>query len=158
VPARLLANLALPYAPALARNVPLTLTELVQALARPKPPPLGGNPHWSCPTRLEHLPSSFSYFRSRSCGRNPTSEFAEPSSPILALTDNPRPPVTASTSPPATSPLRREQRQSPSCKNHRTPHHNRLSPIQRFRSANIDSRPHTLPLGLAGQSASLPSH
>jgi hypothetical protein len=71
--------------PALVRSVSLTSLELVQALARPIPPP------------------PFSRLWSRSRGRRTASEFVRRSSPVPAIPSDPRLPETTPALSPATS-------------------------------------------------------
>jgi hypothetical protein len=111
-----------PVAPALVRIVPLTLPQLGQALARPRPPLAGRNSSSELLDAPEVPPLRRSLVSGLvlAAGSLPVSS-PDPLDPFQPSPANPDPPATASTSPPATSPPRREQRRSPSCKAPRAP-------------------------------------
>jgi hypothetical protein len=112
VPSRCLANLASLYAQCSPYPVKVGPGPSVPETPSPQPVFLA---EVARPARGTS-PSPFSRLRSHSHGRSPASEFVGPSSPVPALTDDPRPLATASAPSPTTSPLWREQRRSPSCK------------------------------------------
>jgi hypothetical protein len=101
-----------PFAPALVRSVPLTLLQLGQALACPRPPLAGRNSSSELPdvpevTPLRRSPVSGLVLAAGSLLVS-SPDPLDPFQPSSATLD---PPATASTSPP-----RREQRRSPSYK------------------------------------------
>jgi hypothetical protein len=106
-----------PFAPTLIRSVPLTLPQLGQALARPRPPLAGRNSSSELPDvpEVPLLRCSPISGLVLAVGSLPVSS-PDPLDPFQPSPATPDPPATASTSPPATSPPRREQRRSPSCK------------------------------------------
>jgi hypothetical protein len=143
---RWLADLASLCALALVHSSPLTLPELVQALARRIPPPYDRDSSPELPDstgapRFADLPPPVPFSRPKSCQR-----VREPSSPVLALPATPKPPQRPSAPSPVTSPPRMEQLRSPS---HKPPHAHRncSSLIQRFGSTDIGPRLRALPLG-----------
>jgi hypothetical protein len=153
----------------LVHSVPLTLPELLQALARLNPPPRDRD---SSP-ELPDPPIAPPLCRSPVSGPVLAAGALPMSSPDLPhlfqpSPTTPYPPRRPSTPSPSTLPPWMVQHRSISHKPP-APHRNLPSLIQRFRSTDIGSRPRTLPLsptrkclrplalGPAGQPASLPN-
>jgi hypothetical protein len=83
-PARNPAKLTPSQAPVLVYSIPLPSLELVRALARSIPHPRGRDFVPELPPPTWSFPSIVLSSWSRSHGRNPTSEFVRPFSPVLA--------------------------------------------------------------------------